>query len=62
MRAEMMKCGSEDYELLALLASRGEAAADAVCRSVFRAFDDCDNTPEVFEAAHDRLLEVLAGA
>lgn len=61
MRAEMMKCGSEDYELLALLASRGEEAADAVCGLVFRAFDDCDNTPEVFEAAHDRLLEALAG-
>lgn len=60
MRAEVSRCGAEDYELLRALAERNRPAADAICRAVFRAFDDCDNAPEAFEDAHSRLLDALA--
>lgn len=59
MRGEVSRCGAEDYELLRALAQKDQSAADAVCRLVFRAFDDCDNTPEAFEEAHSRLLEAF---
>ena len=59
MRAEVSRCGAEDYELLRALAGKDKAAADAICRTVFRAFDDCDNTPSAFEEAHSRLLAAL---
>lgn len=60
MRGEMMKSGAEDYELLRALAEKDPGKADAICASVFRAFNDCDNTPAAFEAAHDALLDACA--
>ena len=59
MRAEVSRCGAEDYELLRALAEKDRSAADAICSAMLRAFDDCDNAPDAFDAAHDRLLDAL---
>ena len=59
MRAEVSRCGAEDYELLRALAGKDKSAADAICSAMLRAFDDCDNAPDAFDAAHDRLLDAL---
>ena len=60
MRTEVTKCGTEDYELLSALAKRDKAAADELCSVVFRAFNDCDNDPAVFDELHDRLVAAYA--
>lgn len=59
MRGEMMRCGAEDYELLRRLSEKDSALAESLCRTVFRAFDDCDNTAEEFGALRDRLIDAL---
>ena len=59
MRAEMMKSGTEDYEMLRTLAEKDPVKADAVCSSVFRAFNDCDNDPTVFDNARGMLIDAL---
>ena len=56
MRAEMARCGTEDYELLNALAAADKAKADELCGVVFRAFDDCDNETAVFDDLHDKLV------
>ena len=60
MRAEMARCGTEDYELLKALAATDKAKADALCGVVFRAFDDCDNEAVVFDNLHDKLVAAFA--
>ena len=59
MRAEIMKSGAEDYELLRAAERKHPEEARAVCESLCRAFNDCDNTPEEFAAAYRRLLNLL---
>ena len=56
MRAEMTRCGTEDYELLRQLSQTQPERAKAICDRIFRAFDDCDNSAADFDAAHDELV------
>ena len=56
MRAEMTRCGTEDYELLRQLSQTQPEHAKAICDRIFRAFDDCDNSAADFDAAHDELV------
>ncbi|MBO4355863.1 MAG: DUF4091 domain-containing protein [Clostridia bacterium] len=60
MRAEMMKAGTEDYEMLRKIAKYSEEKADALCTALFRAFNDCDNTPEEFDRVHSEIIDALA--
>ncbi len=60
MRAEMMKSGTEDYEMLRALAEKDPDKANAICASVFRAFNDCDNDPAFFDRTRDALIDALA--
>lgn len=59
MRLEMMMSGIEDYELLRMLSEKNKPLADEICASVFRAFNDCDNTAEDFDTARCRLIHAL---
>ncbi len=56
MRAEMTRCGTEDYEMLRQLSQTQPEHAKAICDRIFRAFDDCDNSAADFDAAHDELV------
>lgn len=56
MRAEMTRCGAEDYELLKRLSKTRPERAQAICAGMFRAFDDCDNSAADFDKVHDELV------
>ena len=57
VRAERMRTGAEDCELLWMIADRDKAAADELCKGVMRAFDDYTADPCLFEDNYIRLLE-----
>jgi hypothetical protein len=59
VRLEAMAAGIEDYELLRLLETRDKELADQIARSCVRSFDDVDEDPVHFAAAHRRLLEAV---
>lgn len=60
VRLEAMAMGVEDYELLRIVAAARPDLADSICSSVFHAFDDVEEDPELFDAAHRRLLQAAA--
>jgi len=59
IRAEMMRMGCEDYELLCRLARKDKARADAICLKAMRAFDDFEKDTAAFESVYRALLEAL---
>lgn len=60
MRAEAQRESAEEYEMLRALAARDPARADAICRSVFRAFNDIDFDVPHFEEVRRELLRALS--
>ncbi len=61
VRLEAMGAGIEDYELFRQVEGKDRALADEIVRSVLRSFDDADEDPANFAAAHRRLLEAASG-
>jgi len=57
LRAEMMRLGCEDFELLYMIAQKDKALADEICLTSMRAFDDFEKDPIAFEKNYLRLLE-----
>ena len=57
VRAERMRTGAEDCELMWKIADSDRAAADELCKGVMRAFDDYTADPCLFEENYIRLLE-----
>jgi len=56
IRAEQMRLGVEDCELLWMLEKADKAKADALCENVMRRFDDYTVDPLAFEANYIKLL------
>jgi hypothetical protein len=55
-----MRAGLEDYEMLAALARRDRAAADALAREAVRTLADYVRDPAAFRRIEARLIESLA--
>jgi hypothetical protein len=60
VRFEAMAAGIEDYELLRALSERDKVKANAVVREIVRSFDDFDEDPAAFDAAHRALLKAAS--
>lgn len=60
IRSENQRMSAEEYELFRLLASKDKIKADAICGSVFRAFNDVDFDVANFNKARRALLEALS--
>lgn len=54
MRLEQMRAGAEEYELFKQLGGKG----DEILNACFRAFNDCDNDPAVFDDMRAKLLRL----
>jgi hypothetical protein len=52
-----MRAGVEDCELLYMVADSDKEKADALCKTVMRAFDDYELNVKAFEDNYVRLLE-----
>lgn len=59
MRLEMMRLGSEDYELLRMLAKKDEKTAEIISNKIIRSFDDYTKNSEYFENVYKELLSFL---
>jgi len=59
IRAEAMRLGAEDFELLRLIAARDQAKADVLCQSVLRSFDDYTTDIALFEKTYESILHTL---
>ncbi len=59
VRLENYRASAEEYELLRALAEKDKETADAVCRTVCRAFDDVDYDPRHFRLARETLIRAL---
>jgi len=57
VRAERMRAGAEDCELLLMIADQDKAKADALCANVLTAFDEYTTDVNVFDANSIKLLE-----
>lgn len=57
IRAEQMRAGLEDCELLLAIAKKDKAKADALCTNVMRAFDDYTTDIAAFEENYLKLLQ-----
>ncbi len=57
LRAERMRAGAEDCELLWMIAERDRSAADALCREVFSSFNEYTSDVNAFDANYVKLLE-----
>ncbi|GHU34286.1 hypothetical protein FACS1894105_00800 [Clostridia bacterium] len=55
-RAEMMRLGCEDFELLWIVAKRNPGEADILCKNVMRAFDDYSLDIKAFDENYVNLL------
>ncbi|WP_274365153.1 DUF4091 domain-containing protein [Paenibacillus thermotolerans] len=60
MRLEAMRAGIEDYELLKQLAAKDRPLADEIAASCFVSFNEANQDPEHFAAAHRRLLHAVS--
>jgi hypothetical protein len=60
IRLEAMRAGIEDYEMLAALARRDRAAADAIAREAVASFTDYVRDPAAFRRIEAKLIEALA--
>ena len=60
LRYEAMRDGSEDYELLRLVAAARPEEAEAICRMAVRSLTDYALEPQEFNAARRRLLEAAS--
>jgi hypothetical protein len=60
LRLEAMRAGIEDYEMLAALAKRDPAAADALSREAVASFTDYVRDPLAFRQIEAKLSEALA--
>lgn len=58
IRAELMRAGLEDCELLLAIAKKDKSKADKLCTNVMRAFDDYTTDVLKFEENYRRILEV----
>jgi len=56
-RAERMRTGAEDCELLLMIADKDKAKADALCAAVLTSFDTYTTDVKVFDANYIKLLE-----
>jgi len=61
IRAEQMRMGAEDCELLYWIAQRDRALADDLCAGAFTSFNDYVADPAAFERNYVRLLEAADG-
>ena len=57
VRAERMRTGAEDCELLHMIADKDKVKADALCANVLKSFDEYSTDVNVFDANYIRLLE-----
>jgi len=57
LRAELMRSGVEDCNLLWMVSDKDKAKADELCLNVMRAFDDYETDIAAFEANYIKLLE-----
>jgi hypothetical protein len=57
VRAERIRTGAEDCELLYMIADKDKAKADAICAVVLRSFDEYTTDVKVFDANYIYLLE-----
>lgn len=60
IRLESHRESAEEYELFRLLASKDKKAADEICESCFRSFNDVEFDPVKFNGARRRLLEAVS--
>jgi hypothetical protein len=60
VRLEAMRAGAEDYEMLAALARRDRAGADALAREAVASFTDYVRDPAAFRRIEAKLIEALA--
>jgi chemotaxis methyl-accepting protein methylase len=60
IRLEAMRAGIEDYEMLAALARRDRAAADAIAREAVASFTDYVRDPVAFRRIEAKLIEALS--
>ena len=60
IRLEAMRAGIEDYEMLASLAKRDPAAADALAREAVASFTDYVRDPPAFRRVEAKLIEALS--
>jgi hypothetical protein len=61
IRLEAMRAGLEDYEMLAALARRDRAAADALAGEAVATFTDYVRDPAAFRRIEAKLIDALAG-
>ena len=59
LRAEQMRSGAEDCELLYLLKDRAAAQAQRLLDQVMRSFTDYETDPAAFDRAYEALLTAL---
>jgi hypothetical protein len=57
VRAERMRAGAEDCELLYMIADKDKERANGICAGVFTAFDEYTTDIKAFEANYTKLLE-----
>ena len=57
VRAERMRTGAEDCELLYMIADKNKAKADALCANVLTSFDEYNTDVKIFDANYIKLLE-----
>jgi hypothetical protein len=57
VRAERIRTGAEDCELLYIIADKNKAKADALCLNVLQSFDEYTTDVKVFDANYIKLLE-----
>jgi len=57
VRAERMRTGAEDCELLHMIADKDKAKADALCTNVLKSFDEYTTDVKAFDANYIKLLE-----
>ena len=59
IRAEQMRAGAEDYELLYLLKDRDPVRAQQILDGIMRSFTDYETNPIAFDRAYQALLTAL---
>jgi len=59
VRAERMRCGIEDCELLWMIADKDKNKADALCDHVMQAFDQFTTDVPQFEKNYEAILEAV---
>ena len=60
IRAESMRSGVEEYELLRLLSESDRDCADRLCSACFRSFNDVEYDPNAFRRIKKELLKAVS--